>query len=146
MNNLSIISNNPYRILGVFSNSPRKEIVSNKGRISAFLKVGKNVEFPLDLNSLLPTIQRTPESVSQAEAQISLVKDQIKYTLFWFVNLTPIDKIAFNHLQTGDMNSAISIWEKKDSFSSLQNILVCSLIRNDWKKAFFMLTLCIKNI
>lgn len=137
MQSLSIISNNPFRVLGVFSNSPKKEIVANKGRINAFLKVGKNVEFPLDLNTLLPPLQRTSESVSQSEAQISLIKDQIKYTLFWFINATPIDKIAFNHLQAGDINSAIDIWNKKDCFSSLQNILICSLIRNDWKKVFF---------
>lgn len=137
MQSLSIISNNPFRVLGVFSNSPKKEIVSNKGRINAFLKVGKNVEFSLDLNTFLPPLQRTSESVLQSEAQISLVKDQIKYTLFWFINATPIDKIAFNYLQAGDINSAIDIWNKKDLFSSLQNILVCSLIRNDWKKAFF---------
>lgn len=137
MQSLSIISNNPFRVLGVFSNSPKKEIVANKGRINAFLKVGKNVEFPLDLNTLLPPLQRTSESVSQSEAQISLVKDQIKYTLFWYINATPIDKIAFNHLQAGDINSAIDIWNKKDCFSSLQNILICSLISNDWKKVFF---------
>lgn len=137
MTNLSILADNPYRILGVYSNSPKKEIVSNKGRISAFLKVGKIVQFPLDLNTLLPAIQRTPESISQAEAHISLVKEQIKYTLFWFVNVTPIDKIAFNHLLVGNIDSAITIWNKKGCFSSLQNVLVCSLIRNDWKKAFF---------
>lgn len=137
MANLSILIDNPYRILGVYTNSPKKEIVSNKGRISAFLKVGKQVEFPLDLNTLFPVVQRDTESISQAESQISLAKEQIKYILFWFVNITPIDKIAFNHLQAGDIDSAVAIWGKKDSFSSLQNILVCSLIQRDWKKAFF---------
>ena len=136
MGSISIISNNPYRILGVFSNSPKKDVVANKGKLSAFLKVGKIIELPLDLNTILPPISRTMDSLLQAESALSLVKDQLKYVLFWFIKQTPIDEIAFNHLVSGDIDAAILIWEKKTSFSSLQNIMVCALIRGEYRRAF----------
>ena len=56
--------------------------------------------------------------------------------LFWFVKQTSIDDIAFNHLKAGDVDTAISIWEKKTSFSSLQNIMVCALIKGDYRRVF----------
>lgn len=136
METLSIITNNPYRILGVFFNSPKKDIVANKGKLSAFLKVGKTIEFPLDLKAILPPIQRSIDSLSQAESALSLAKDQLRYVLFWFVKQTSIDDIAFNHLKAGDVDTAISIWEKKTSFSSLQNIMICTLIKGDYQRAF----------
>lgn len=136
METLSIITHNPYRVLGVFSNSPKKDIVANKGKLSAFLKVGKTLEFPLDLKTILPPIQRSVDLLSQAESALSLAKDQLRYVLFWFVKQTPIDDIAFNHLKAGDVDTAISIWEKKTSFSSLQNIMVCALIKGDYRRVF----------
>lgn len=136
METLSIITHNPYRVLGVFSNSPKKDIVANKGKLSAFLKVGKTLEFPLDLKTILPPIQRSVDLLSQAESALSLAKDQLRYVLFWFVKQTPIDDIAFNHLKAGDVDTAISMWEKKTSFSSLQNIMVCALIKGDYRRVF----------
>ena len=58
------IQNNPFRVLGVYANSPKKDAVANKGKISAFLKVGKEVTFPLDLQGILPTIQRDADIVA----------------------------------------------------------------------------------
>lgn len=136
METISIIINNPYRILGVFTNSSKKEIVANKGKLNAFLKVGKNLEFPLDLKTILPSVQRSINSLAQAESVLSLAKDQLRYVLFWFVNQTQIDDIAFNHLIAGNIDTAISIWEKKISFSSLQNIMLCSLLKGDYQRAF----------
>lgn len=110
--------------------------MANKGKLSAFLKVGKTLEFPLDLKTILPPIQRSVDLLSQAESALSLAKDQLRYVLFWFVKQTPIDDIAFNHLKAGDVDTAISIWEKKTSFSSLQNIMVCALIKGDYRRVF----------
>ena len=46
---MNILQNNPYRMLGVYSNSPTRERLANCNRMKAFLKVGKPVAFPLDL-------------------------------------------------------------------------------------------------
>lgn len=126
---MNILQNNPYRLLGVYSNSPTKERLANHNRMKAFLKVGKPVSFPLDLPSYLGLINRTDASVADAEAKLTLPKDQILYAQFWFVKATPLDDVAFNHLLDGDMDGAIEIWRKKRTSSSLQNLFVCSLIR-----------------
>ena len=128
---LTIVLQNPYRILGVYANSKRQEILSKKGKASAFIRVGKSVEFPLDLKGILPVLNRTLEMMNEAEAHLSIAKEQIKYAQFWFLQkLTPLDDIAFNHLLAGNVAGAIDIWSKQDSISSLQNKIVCYLCEN----------------
>ena len=128
---MNIIKNNPYRILGVYTNSSKKDVVANKGKASAFIRVGKAVEFPMDMKGTLPPLTRTIESMNEAEAHLSVGKEQIKYAQFWFIKITPIDDIAFNHLLAGNMNDAKEMWSKQESVSSLQNIVVCNLIENN---------------
>lgn len=129
---LEIIQSNPYRVLGVYSNSPKKDVVANKGKMTAFLKVGRPVSFPLDLDGLLSPINRDAGIVAQADANLALPAEQIKYGQFWFIKVTPIDDVAFNHLLAGNMDNAMEMWGKKTSMSSLQNQLVCHLIKSDY--------------
>ena len=126
-----IVLQNPYRVLGVYANSKRQEILANKGKASAFIRVGKPVEFPLDLKGTLPVLNRTLELMNEAEAHLAIAREQIKYAQFWFLQkLTPLDDIAFNHLLADSVAGAIEIWSKQDTLSSLQNRLVCYLIEN----------------
>lgn len=135
---MKILSDNPYRILGVFANSSRRDIVANKGKMAAFLKVGRDVSFPLDVTGLFGDIKRTEESVNDAESRLAIAKDQVKYAQFWFLKLTPSDDVAFNHLFSGNAKQAIEIWEKQDSISSLQNRLVVYLALGDRHNVFSM--------
>ena len=132
---MNILRNNPYRLLGVYSNSPTKERLANHNRMKAFLKVGKPVSFPLDLPQYLSAIKRTEASVMDAEAQLTLPKDQLLYAQFWFVKATRLDEMAFNHLFAGEIDKAEEIWQKKDTASSLQNRTVCALMREDYRRA-----------
>lgn len=132
---MDIIQLNPYRLLGIYSNSPTRERVANHNRMKAFLKVGKQVSFPLDLPSLLSLINRTTENIAEADAKLTLPSDQLKYAQFWFIKSTPIDDIAMNHLFAGNIDNAISIWQKKDNASSLQNRIVCALLQDDFATA-----------
>ena len=100
--------------------------------MKAFLKVGKPVSFPLDLPQYLISINRTETSVVEAEAKLTLPKDQILYAQFWFVKATPLDEVAFKHLLSGEIDKAEEIWQKKECASSLQNLIVCSLMRNKY--------------
>lgn len=129
---MNILRNNPYRLLGVYSNSPTKERLANHNRMKAFLKVGKPVSFPIDLPQYLSSINRTEASVVEAEAKLTLPKDQILYAQFWFVKTTPLDGVAFNHLIAGEKDKAEEIWRKRESASSLQNLIVCALIRKNY--------------
>ncbi len=117
--------------MGVYSNSPKKDVLSNLNRMKAFLKVGKTVSFPLDLPQFLPSIDRDETIVSSAQASIELPMDQIKHTLFWFMKVTPLDDIALNHLLAGNIIQAKEIWNKKETVSSLLNLMACALIEND---------------
>lgn len=127
---MNIVNNNPFRILGVFANSPKRDIVANKGKATAFLKVNRPVEYSLDLKGLLPSLSRTLDMMNDAEAHLAIAKEQIKYAQFWFMKATPIDDIAFNHLIAGNIDDAKEMWSKQESVSSLQNKIVCYLIEN----------------
>lgn len=131
-----IVIHNPFRVLGVYANSPRRDIISNKGKASAFLRTNRLVEFPLDLKGILPPLSRTLDMMNEAEAHLAIAKEQIKYSQFWFLQkMSPLDDIAFNRLLAGNMAEAIEIWSKQDSLSSLQNKLVCYLIEDKHRAA-----------
>ena len=129
---MNILQNNPYRLLGVYSNSPTKERLANHNRMKAFLKVGKSVSFPLDVPQYLSSINRTEASAADAEAKLTLPKDQILHAQFWFIKTTPLDEVAFNHLFAGEIKKAEEIWQKRECLSALQNLIVCALIRNKY--------------
>ena len=132
---MNVIQNNPYRLLGVFSNSPTKERVANSNRLKAFLKVGKAVSFPLDLPQFMPVAERSERTVAEADSKLALPKDLLLYAQFWFVKITPLDDVAFNNLFAGEIDKAENIWQKKDCVSSLQNRVVLSLLRDDFANA-----------
>ncbi|WP_251620138.1 hypothetical protein [Odoribacter lunatus] len=132
---MDIIQINPYRLLGIYSNSSTKERIANNNRLKAFLKVGKTISFQLDLPQLLPAINRTTDAVAKAEAKLTLPNEQLRYAQFWFIKITPMDDIAMNHLFAGNIENAISIWEKKENVSSLQNRIVCALIQSKYNEA-----------
>lgn len=132
---MRIINNNPYRQLGVYSTSSQKEIVANQGKMKAFLKVGRQVSFPLDLKGILPEVLRSGQSVADAFSKLTLPKDQLKYAQFWFSKCTQLDEIACGKLTSGDIDGAVEIWNKKATASSLQNLLVCALIRDHLESA-----------
>lgn len=113
-----------------------KDVVANKGKAAAFLKVNRSVEYSLDLKGVLNPPVRTLELMNEAEAHISIAKEQIKYAQFWFLQkMTPLDDIAFNHLFAGNISGAEEIWSKQESLSSLQNKLVCFLIEDKYRAA-----------
>ena len=130
-----IILENPFKILGVFANSPQKEIVANQGKATAFLKVNRAVEYPLDLKGLMPKVNRTVEIFSQANANLTIAKERLKFAQFWFLKSTPLDDVAFNHLYAGNCQQAIEIWDKKNCVSSLQNKVVTNFITGNFDVA-----------
>lgn len=132
---MDILQKNPYRLLGVYANSPTKERMANHNKLKAFLKVGKQVSYPLDLPQYLTSIDRDEATIAEAESKLTLPKDQLHYALFWFVNVTTLDSVAFKHLVAGKIEEAKAIWMKKACASSLQNLIVCVLIQNDFSTA-----------
>lgn len=134
---LKHIVNNPYRILGVLSNSPLRERVANQNKLNAFAKVGKSVDFPNDFMGIIPTNPtRTEQSLSEINKAINLDIDQLKSALFWFIGGDPMDNIALKHLQTGNVEKAKEIFQRKETLASLINSGVLAFIEEDVTTGF----------
>lgn len=132
---LKCVSQNPFRILGVTTNVSKRDIIANVNKFKAFLKVGKHISGSFDTIPGTGHVERTVETIESAEKALELPIDQLKWSMFWFVNKTPIDNIALNHVQSGNIDKAIEIWSKVESVSSLINLTVSELIRQNWAEA-----------
>lgn len=137
---MNYIENNPYRILGVLSNSSMKEIVSNFGKIKAFAKTGKSVSFNNDFVQLLGPINRDSQLATDAYNAISLPKDRFVAGLFWFIQDSPIDEVAINKLRSGDIQGAITLLRKKVTVSACINLAIIHLIEKKWTTALYYYT------
>lgn len=126
------IENNPFRVVGVFSNATLKEITANKTRIAAYAKVGKSSSFPLDGAGQLPDVVRTPEVITYADHELAMPSSKIIHALFWFVKETSIDEIAISHYINGDIDKAKELLSKRVSASSLVNLSVIGLIEGNY--------------
>lgn len=142
---LDIIANNPYRILGVYSNCSLKEITANKTKASRYASVGKSVSFDNDIVDLLPQISRTSESIDNAFSDLSLPLDKLKYSLFWFANDSTIDGMALEYIQAGNSEKALELFGKRENWSSLINRGVLSFISGKIMKAIRFIMTVIHN-
>ena len=134
---MNSILNNPYRIAGIISNASAREIQSRKGKISAYAKVGKEITSEYDF-PFLDSLQRSSTIIDKAFSDIEQNQNKVVHSLFWFINLNPIDNTAIQHLISGNKEKAIEIWEKltdeKDlnakNFSAFNNIGTLYLLEN----------------
>ena len=107
------LSKNPFRVIGISSNSGQKIIQKNLSKLKAFSKIGKSKEFDYDLSFLnLATIDRSFDIISKVESRILLDENKLKYSLFWFQDITSFDSIALANLIKGDSGKALEIWAK----------------------------------
>lgn len=108
---MDLIKNNPYRIIGILSNATAKEIQSRKGKITAYAKVGKQLNSEYDF-PFLDSIDRDQSKIEKAFSAIQQSKDMLENSLFWFLSTNSFDETAISYLINGDKEKAIEIWEK----------------------------------
>ena len=125
---LCLVANNPYRLLGVATNAPEKEISANKTKITRFVDVGKKVDFPLDFAPLLGECGRDKNATEKASSALCLPQDKIKHALFWFAKESPIDEMVLEYIKAGNIEKANGLLEKRESWSALMNKGVLSFI------------------
>lgn len=134
-----MFSSNPYRFLGVISNSGIKNVQKNLSKIKAYSKIGKHFSLPYELNFLhLKEIDRSASLIKEAENKILLDSNKVKYSLFWFTDNSSIDKIALENLNKGNFEKAGTIWRKvikeksisKSNFSAYNNLSTLILLRS----------------
>ena len=130
-------SNNPFRIIGVPSNSGLKIIQKNLSKLKAFSKLGKAVDFDFDFPFLnLEVVDRSSDVISKVESRILLEENKLKYSLFWFQDVSSFDSIALANLIKGDSDKALEIWAKSmksgevnsKNFSAFNNASTLSLL------------------
>jgi hypothetical protein len=126
-----MLNSNPYRFLGVISNSGIKNIQKNLSKIKAYSKIGKHLSLSYDLSFFnLQKIDRSESRIKEAENKILLDSNKVKHSLFWFIELNSIDKIALENLNKGNFEKSETIWRKviknnsisKSNFSAYNNL------------------------
>lgn len=143
---IKLIKHNPYRTLGVLSNTPLKERIANQNKLNAFAKIGKSVIFQNDFDKIIEEIPlRAPENIAAAINAINLDRDQLKHSLFWFISASPIDGIALKYLQSKDIIKAKELFQKRESFSSLINLGVLAFIEGNFAEGYASISKVIHN-
>ena len=135
-----IILDNPFRVLGVYANSSYREIVASISKATKFMEVDRKVDYPLDLTmvknlNVKSSLNHSLENLDNALALLSNSEERLKYAQFWFLRMTPLDDKAFNVLFAGEPNNALSVWNKEDNLSSLQNRMILYFWKGDFKPA-----------
>lgn len=141
-----IIEQNPFRVLGVYSNSTLKDITANKTRITAYTKVAKSISFPLDSAGDLPNVERTSDSITWADHEIALPQKKIVHALLWFAKGSSIDEIAINHYRNGDAEKAKELLSKRLDATALVNLSVIGLIEGNYEVALQNVLSLIKDV
>lgn len=137
---IGLVTNNPFRTLGVFVDASLKEITANKTKLARYASVGKSVAFDADMDKILPPVIRTTDSIDKAYADISLPQDKIRHAFTWFAKGNNLDEIALNHIGTGNYSKAHEILEKKETWSSLLNQGVLALLQKELGSAITAIT------
>lgn len=140
------IEKNPYRVLGVFSNASLKEITANKTKLARYASVGKSVSFEADMDGVLPAVLRTEELVGKAFDDLSLPLDKLKHAFFWFAKGDSIDEIALGHINEGNIEKAVELFDKKETWSSLLNRGVLAFIQEEESLAIQKMVKVVHNI
>ena len=142
---IEAIYKNPFRFFGVYSNTSVKECIANENRVKRLCQVGKAVDFPMELNSILPKMERKVEDIDIARNQISLPEDKIQNALFWFINDSEIDGKSLEFLQQGDTEKALSLLYSERTYSSLVNRSVLTLLLGEWENSIANMTAMIND-
>ncbi len=138
---MKIITNNPYRIAGILSNSSEKDILKQKSKIKRFSEVGKEITSEYDF-PFFSSLQRNNANIDKAFSDIEQNQDKVTHSLFWFINLNPIDDTAIQYLISGNKEKAFEIWEKltdgkevnSKNFSAFNNVGTLYLLEESKEK------------
>jgi hypothetical protein len=134
---MTIIEDNPFRVLGIISNSSAKETKESETFILRYLDIGKSADLKFDITPPLSHLERTSEIVKNAKRKIHDDFDKLAHSIFWFVNGTMVDKIALDKLSSEkNIEKALESFKKgsrdfaisKKSFSSILNFSTLEIV------------------
>lgn len=135
---MDLITNNPYRILGLLVGATATQFNRHIKRIPMYIDAGETIpdEFTENSFKCLGRIERTKSSISLASAKLNLNNDKIDAALFWFyTDNSKSDSDAFNFLKDGQIVEADSIWRELTKYdideknaSAFHNLSILSLL------------------
>ncbi len=109
------------------ANSSLKERMTNLNRFSAFEKVGKSVETPVDFDVVIGSSpDRSKASLEEAQRNLNLPIDQLKWGLFWVASTSPAEEVALRKLKAGEIARGISILVKFFTWSAFLSLAILS--------------------
>lgn len=108
------ISHNPYRVLGIYADASTKDQKKILSDMRRYLSVGKTIGFQGEFH-FLQNIIRNESLLNESESQLTLDDEKIGYSLFWFIDSSPVEEMALDYLSDGKDDKAVSIWQKATS-------------------------------
>lgn len=106
-----VILNNPFRVLGLYSDANEREITKRVTDLKMYLEIGKTPSFLEDFD-ILPACERTVETVEEAKRQIEQTEKKALFSLLWFSKHDSTDSLALDALKEGKTERAKELWEK----------------------------------
>lgn len=136
---LDIVTNNPFRILGVAANAPQKEITGNTTKIKRFSAAGKSVSYITDFESFLGPVNRAQDNVDTSLSKINLPDDKIKHALFWFLNTNEVDAKALRLLSDEGLEAFSDYYDENGDDGTACRInsnATCLIRKREWLEVF----------
>lgn len=133
---MHLVLDNPFRLLSLFSNATLSEIDNQVGMIRTSLRMGRQRKMTREIVlPELPQVNRTAASLEAAAGELAMPQRRLTWARYWWVNATMIDDYALTCLEEGRVEMAQSTWERNNSWSALQNLLVLHLVLGDVRAA-----------
>ena len=129
---------NPYKILGIISNSGLKEVQKSISKLKAFTKINKKYKSDFDIQELSFTKQVIDQkTIEGIQRNLNIDLDRIKFAFFWMNNGNTFDKKGIDLIKEKKIDEAIKLWSKiteksisKSNFSTYNNLSSLLLIKN----------------
>ncbi len=133
---MGLISDNPYRLLGVFANDGVRVRMANIGKLRAFLRVGKTVHFAIDSEELLGVIARSEALIDNARTLLADERESVVAALFWFHRVNDFTSLQIKTLTYATAKERISSSEiDMNLYANVINSAVTFLAISDYVSA-----------
>ncbi len=123
-----LISDNPFRVLGVCANATTSAISGGAMRLTAAVRKGMTLDLPFALENYCGIVEHTVDKISAARMNLQRPVDRLESGLFWFTRTDETDSKALDALSKKDIATAEGLWRAKTGSVSAQHNLAVLLL------------------